>query len=160
MITDIQPENSKSQEELKKRVYGRPFKKGNKFATKEYRKPKKDEDVSLTSYINSETNQGQLMADFYIGVLKALKNNRNGDKITYRGIAIGAELVKAANELLTVNWIGKPGRRAQKEERDDRPVEEKIKEITYLVDKFGYYLIKKDNAVSEISELGYRCEKI
>ncbi|MCP5004819.1 MAG: hypothetical protein GY941_12890 [Planctomycetes bacterium] len=41
------------------------------------------------------------MADFYVGILKTIKNNRKGDKVTYKGIAIGAELVKNASI-----WVG------------------------------------------------------
>ncbi|MCP5002513.1 MAG: hypothetical protein GY941_00950 [Planctomycetes bacterium] len=68
--TLIEQENEKVQVEPKKRVVGRPFQNGNKFSTKEFRKTKKlDEDVSLSSYINNETEQGKLMADFYIGIM-------------------------------------------------------------------------------------------
>ncbi len=128
--TLIEQENETVQVEPKKKVVGRPFQKGNKFSTREFRKVKKvDEDVSLASYINKETEKGKLMADFYLGILRAIKNNRKGDRVTYKGIAIGSELVKTANEWLAVNWIGKPGKRAEEQERDDRPLDEKMKEF-------------------------------
>ncbi|MCP4989050.1 MAG: hypothetical protein GY928_24230 [Colwellia sp.] len=158
--TLIEQETENVQEVPKKKVVGRPFQKGNKFSTKEFRKEKKtEEDVSLSSYINNETEQGKLMADFYIGILKTIKNNRKGDKVTYKGIAIGAELVKTANEWLTVNWIGKPGKRAEEQERDDRPMDEKMKELEYQVGRAGYYLIRKTAVISKMKELGYECKK-
>lgn len=92
----------------KSKPRGRPFKKGNKFGSISKKDKKK---TTISDYILKKTNNGKLMADFYIGVLKAINNNTEGKKMVYNGIPITVELAKSANEWLTNNCFGKPSAR-------------------------------------------------
>ena len=65
------------------------------------------------------------MADFYIGVLKTIKTNKEGKQMSYNGIPITVELAKSANEWLTNNCFGKPSARDKlKDEEPEMSVEE------------------------------------
>ncbi len=106
----------------KKKPRGTPFKKGNKFGCGS---KKIKEKASLSDYIFRNTNNGKLMADFYIGVLKTIKTNKEGKQMSYNGIPITVELAKSANEWLTNNCFGKPSARNKpKEEGPEMSVEE------------------------------------
>ncbi len=107
---------------LKKKPRGTPFKKGNKFGCGS---KKSKEKASLSDYIFRNTNNGKLMADFYIGVLKTIKTNKEGKQMSYNGIPITVELAKSANEWLTNNCFGKPSARDKpKDEEPEMSVEE------------------------------------
>ncbi len=117
-IHELQAENNGK----KKKPRGTPFKKGNKFGCVS----KKDKNkASLSDYIFRNTNNGKLMADFYIGVLKTIKTNKEGKQMSYNGIPITVELAKSANEWLTNNCFGKPSARDKpKDEEPEMSVEE------------------------------------
>ena len=117
-IHELQAGNNGS----KKKPRGTPFKKGNKFGCVS---KKIKEKASLSDYIFRNTNNGKLMADFYIGVLKTIKTNKEGKQMSYNGIPITVELAKSANEWLTNNCFGKPSARNKpKEEGPEMSVEE------------------------------------
>ena len=92
----------------KKKPRGKPFEKGNKFGCASKKDKKK---ASISDYILKKTNNGKLMADFYIGVLKEINNNTEGKKMVYNGVPITVELAKSANDWLTNNCFGKPSAR-------------------------------------------------
>ncbi len=50
----------------------------------------------MSDYILRSTNNGKLMADFYIGVLKTIKTNKEGKQMSYNGIPITVELATLA----------------------------------------------------------------
>ncbi len=79
--------------------------------------------MPIAGYIGSETEDGRLMADIYIGALKRVKKVNDDADIkledgkvssvicTYKGVKISLDYVKAASDWLTANWLGKPGQR-------------------------------------------------
>ena len=114
-------------------------------------------DLPLGSYIGTSTQNGKLMANFYIGILEAadeVDNNKPIDDATsvtdiknriiatYKGIPISTEMVKTAAEWLTVNWIGKPGQRTPPADIDNRNVGEKLVEMEFILRELGYKMVK------------------
>jgi hypothetical protein len=68
-----------------------------------------DNKKSLSVYIGENTQDGRLMADFYIGILRAIDERL----LEYKGYKITPDMVKAAAEWLTYNYLGKPGQRKE-----------------------------------------------
>ena len=60
-------ENQENGEPKKGKPRGTPFQKGNKFG---YGSKQKKESLSLPNYIKRKTNQGKILTNFYIGILK------------------------------------------------------------------------------------------
>ena len=91
-------------------------------------------DLSVSEYIGLGSKNGRLMADFNLGVLKAVEKIDDDKDIEsilaankgvickYKGIAVTADVVKTANQWLMDNWLGKAGQRTDgvKEPEADR----------------------------------------
>ncbi len=80
--------------------------------------------MPIAGYIGAETEEGRLMADLYIGALKAVKAVDDKKELdlnavtkgvicSFKGVPISLEYVKAATDWLTSNWLGKPGQRRE-----------------------------------------------
>ncbi len=134
-IHESQTENNGS----KKKPRGRPFKKGNKFGCASKKDKKK---ASISDYILKKTNNGKLMADFYIGVLKTINANTEGKKMVYNGVPITVELAKSANDWLTNNCFGKPSARDKPAiEEPEMSREELDAEIKRMINEAGLKLV-------------------
>lgn len=113
----------------------------------------RDNDISVSKYIGLQSRNGRLMADFNLGVLKAIEKVKDdgGDEgkkgiiCKYKGVPITADVVKVANQWLMDNWIGKAGQRSVEGERDDRPEVEKLRDLEYTLKEMGYKLEKIDD---------------
>jgi len=102
----------------KSKPRGRPFPKGNNYASLRKKKPDKKK-AGLESYIQRKTSDGKKIADFYIGIISSINNNDKAvacekcDSFIYNGIRINGELVKEAHTWLTLNGWGRPSSRGK-----------------------------------------------
>ncbi len=130
---NMEPNNQDSHNtEQKKKPRGKPFEKGNKFGCTS---KKNSDKASLSDYILRSTNNGKLMADFYIGVLKAIKSNKEDKQMSYNGIPITVELAKSANEWLTNNSLGKPIQRKPDNDNEGFDIEKDRKFLKDFIKK-------------------------
>ncbi len=101
----------------KKRTRGRPFPKGNNYASLRKKKTEKEKANILETYIKQKTSSGKKIADFYIGVIDSI--NKNEDAVEcekcaafiYNGIRVNGDVVKQAHSWLTLNGWGRPSSR-------------------------------------------------
>ncbi len=113
-VQELQPENNGA----KKKPRGRPFQKGNNYASLRKKKPDKEK-ASLESYIQRKTSDGKKIADFYIGIISSINNNDEAvscekcNSLIYNGIRINSDLVKEAHSWLTLNGWGRPTSRGK-----------------------------------------------
>ncbi len=125
--------------------------------------PKKDvtTEIDYKEYAKGLTNNGRDCVDFYADLISFVKT-RPYDAAplrSFKGIPISTSTLKDANNWLMDNIVGKATARAPEVPRDDRPMEEKLKECRYLLDKMGFYVISKPDLLSTIRGMGYRIEK-
>jgi len=92
-------------------------------------------ELPISDFIGSSTQNGRLMANYYIGLLKAVDANTNGGKPKYRGVEIANDMVKAASDWLTVNWIGRAGQRKAPDDKPKRSEGELKTRLRFLVKK-------------------------
>ncbi len=92
-------------------------------------------ELPIGDFIGTNTQNGRLMANYYIGILKAVDDNKNGSKPVYRGVEIANDMVKSAADWLTVNWIGRAGQRKPPDERVKRTDAELAERLKFLVPK-------------------------
>ena len=116
----------------KKKPRGTPFKLGNRYGCGS---KKINEDTNLSDYILKCTGNGKLMANFYLGVLKTIKSNKQGEKMSYNGVPVTVELAKSANEWLVANSLGKPSARKAPDEKPKRSLEELRHRAKFLIRK-------------------------
>ncbi len=101
---------------VEKKPRGRPFQKGNNYASLRKKKPDKEK-ASLESYIQRKTSDGKKIADFYIGIISSINNNDKAvtcekcNSFIHNGIRINGDLVKEAHSWLTLNGWGRPSSR-------------------------------------------------
>ncbi len=150
-MIDINTESDihKSQAEnngKKKKPRGTPFKKGNKFGCGS---KKSRVGLSLSNYIKKKTNEGKELTDFYTGILKAVKDSDPDNVPMYKGMRVTVELSSKAVDWLGKNGWGTPSQRIPEPEVDNRSVEEKLKEMEYILKELGYKLVKIDSSNSE-----------
>ena len=121
------------------------------------RKAKSTTKRSISDYIAEKTEDGVLMANYNVGVLKAVSRVKDakdldvsdmsalkGTICVYKGIPITADVVQKANQWLMENWKGRPGQRATEAEVDTRTFDEKFKAMEYNLKEMGYKLVKID----------------
>ncbi len=78
---------------------------------------------------------------------------------SFKGVPVTAQSVPNAIAFLTENTMGKAGQRATSVDRDDRPFEEKFKELEYQCGRVGYLLIRKKDFMREVTKMGYEIKK-
>lgn len=129
---DIPKSNTRSWKEYKKRVYCSECGKAGVRNT-----PLTNElgELPIGDFIGSNTQNGRLMANYYIGLLKAVNDNKNSSKPMYRGVEIANDMVKAAADWLTVNWIGRAGQRKAPDDKIKRSEAELVERLRFLVKK-------------------------
>ncbi len=148
--SDIKNTQIAAGEQKKKKSRGTPFLPGNKFGSKS---KKKKEKLSLAEYIKKGSNNGRLMADWNLDLIKALKWVKDDAEIgsdgggkgvicSYKGIPVTAEMAKSANAWLTDNWIGRAGQRVPEPVKDDRTEDQKMEELKFTLKELGYKLVK------------------
>jgi len=125
-------ENQENGESEKKKPRGTPFQKGNQYG-RNSKKIKKE--TNLSDYILKSTSNGKLMADLYLNVLKTIKSNKQGEKMSYNGVPVTVELAKSANEWLVANSLGKPSARKQPDEKPKRSEGELKSRLRFLIKK-------------------------
>ena len=121
-----EPEHVKDKEveiltvdEPKKKTRGRPFPKGNNYASLRKKKTDKEKANVLESYIQKKTGSGKKLADFYVGIIDSINNNDKAvtcekcDSFIYNGIRINSDVVKEAHSWLTLNGWGRPSSRGK-----------------------------------------------
>lgn len=112
-------------------------------------------ELPIGDFIGSKTQNGKLMANFYIGILEAaegvdvnkkptIDSLKNKVISTYKGIPISTDLVKAASDWLTINWIGRAGQRKAPDEKPKRTLAELQSRLRFLIKK-----LVKDKVVAE-----------
>ena len=112
-------------------------------------------DLAISDYIALNSRNGRLMADFNLGVLKAvekvgadvplnIKGLLNKVICSYKGVPVTGDVVKTANQWLMDNWMGKAGQRNAPPEVDQRNADEKLKELEYVVKELGFKLVRVD----------------
>jgi hypothetical protein len=117
--------------ELKKsKPRGRPFQKGNKFGSIS---KKNREKLSLAEYIKRKTDDGKMLTDLYIGILKVVEKSDPDNIPMYKGMKVTAELAHKAVEWLGKNGWGTPSQRIPEPEVDDRTEEQKLTELEYTL---------------------------
>ncbi len=103
----------------KKKTRGRPFQKGNNYASLRKKKTDKEKANVLESYIQKKTSSGKKLADFYVGIIDSINNNDKAvacekcNSFIYNGIRINSDLVKEAHSWLTLNGWGRPSSRGK-----------------------------------------------
>ncbi|MHC4268934.1 MAG: hypothetical protein ACYSWS_02900 [Planctomycetota bacterium] len=103
----------------KKKTRGRPFPKGNNYASLRKKKTDKEKTNILESYIQQKTGSGKKLADFYIGIIDSI--NKNDEAVAcekcaafiYNGIRINGDVVKEAHSWLTLNGWCRPSSRGK-----------------------------------------------
>ena len=125
-------ENQENGEPQKKKPRGKGFLPGNKFG---YSSKKIKKETNLSDYILKSTSNGKLMADLYLNVLKTIKSNKQGEKMSYNGVPVTVELAKSANEWLIANSLGKPSARKQPDEKPKRSEGELKSRLRFLIKK-------------------------
>ncbi len=102
--------------------------------------------MPLGNYIKKNTNDLRDTADYYIGVVRYVKNLREDAKEAgrYKGIEVDQPLLTRANTFLVENSDGKPGQRTPAPEVDIRSADEKMRELEYIVKELGFRLVKID----------------
>ena len=116
--TDIQELQTKNNG-AKKKTRGRPFPKGNNYASRRKKKTDKEKANVLESYIQKKTCSGKKLADFYVGIIDSINNNDEAvtcekcDSFIYNGIRINSDVVKEAHSWLTLNGWGRPSSRGK-----------------------------------------------
>ena len=121
-------------------------------------------DLAISEYIALNSRNGRLMADFNLGVLKAVEKIGNdidsasgsvepldrrveksrGIICTYKGVPVTGEVVKTANQWLMDNWMGKAGQRNAPADIDNRNAGEKLVEMEFILRELGYKMVKID----------------
>jgi len=127
-------------EPKKSKPRGRPFKKGNKFGCGS---KKSTTSLSLSNYIKKKTNEGKILTRANIAIVKAVDDNNEDTVPTYKGITITGEMYNKALEWLTKNGWGTPSQRTPEPEVDNRSVDEKLKEMEYILKELGYKMVKE-----------------
>ena len=110
-------------------------------------------DLAISDYIALNSRNGRLMADFNLGVLKAVEKigndidsaeNSRGVICSYKGVPVTGEVVKTANQWLMDNWMGKAGQRNAPADIDLRNASEKLVEMEFILRELGYKMVKID----------------
>jgi|TARA_R100000750_G_scaffold62585_1_gene56782 hypothetical protein len=129
---------------------------------------------SMSDHIADKTEDGVLMADYNIGILKAVKRVKDkkdldvsdltalkGTICVYKGIPITAKDVQDANRFLMENWKGRPGQRVVEPDKDERSFSEKFKAMEFNLKEMGYgiYKLDKKSGEEEILEDGQKRDK-
>ena len=125
-------ENQENGEAKKGKPRGKPFQKGNKFGCGS---KQKKESLSLPSYIKRKTNQGKILTNFYIGVLKTVEDNNTDDVPTYKGMKVTPELSNRAVDWLGKNGWGTPSQRKPEDDKPKRTLEELRHRARFLIKK-------------------------
>lgn len=114
---------------------------------------KDDGTFNMGSYIAEKSRNGRMMADFNLGVLRAVERVKvdksvaegiRGVICSYKGVPVTGDVVKTANNWLMEQWKGRPGQRLPEAEEDNRSFEEKFKAMEYNLKEMGYKLVKID----------------
>jgi hypothetical protein len=134
--------------EQKKKPRGTPFKKGNKFGCGS---KKSRVGLSLSKYIKKKTNEGKELTDFYTGILKAVKDSDPDNVPMYKGMKVTVELSSKAVDWLGKNGWGTPSQRTPEPEVDTRSIDEKLKEMEYILKELGYRMVPIDSPSPERS---------
>ena len=119
--------------------------------------PDSVDELPVAHYIGKNSRNGRLMADFNLGVLKAVEkisndkvknsedgNNGKGVICTFKGIPVTPDMVKTANQWLMDNWIGKASQRNPEPEKDDRTEFQKLEELKYTMKELGFGMYELD----------------
>jgi len=115
-------------------------------------------DLAISDYIALNSRNGRLMADFNLGVLKAVeeidvdkkvdllgKGGLQGIICSYKGVAVTGEVVRTANQWLMDNWMGKAGQRNAPADIDLRNASEKLVEMEFILRELGYKMVKNEH---------------
>ncbi len=111
-------------------------------------------ELPIGDFIGSNTQNGRLMANYYIGILKSVDENKAGSKPVYRGVEIGTEMVKAAADWLTLNWIGRAGQRKPPDEKPKRTVDELRSRLRFLIKKLVKDVVVADQIIALLEGQG------
>jgi len=130
---------------------GRPFPKGNNYASLRKKKTENEKASLLESYIQKKTGSGKKLAVFYVGVIDSINNNDEAvacekcSAFIYNGIKVNSDLVKDAHSWLTFNGWGRPSTRGKTlpEEPELNPDEIKAS-IDALCEEQGIVIIPKE----------------
>ena len=136
-------ENQENGEPKKGKPRGTPFQKGNKFGCGS---KQKKESLSLPNYIKRKTNQGKILTNFYIGVLKTVEDNNTDDVPTYKGMKVTPELSNKAVDWLGKNGWGTPSQRKPEDDKPKRTLDELKHRFRFLVKK----VFKKEENIKKI----------
>ncbi len=143
-IHESQAENNGS----KKKPRGRPFQKDNKFGCGSKKSTVK---LSLSKYIKKKTNEGKILTNFYMGILKAVEDSDTDNVPMYKGMKVAAELSNKAVDWLSKNGWGTPSQRIPEPEVDNRSDDEKLHELEYVLKELGYKMVPIDSPIPERS---------
>ncbi len=143
-IHKLQTENNGK----KKKPRGTPFKKGNKFGCGSKKSTVR---LSLSKYIKKKTNEGKILTNFYTGILKAVEGSDADNVPMYKGMKVTVELSSKAVDWLGKNGWGTPSQRTPEPEVDNRSVDEKFKELEYVLKELGYKMVPVDSPSPERS---------
>ncbi len=127
---------------IKNKPRGRPFQKDNKFGSISKKNKKK---LTLAEYIKRKTDDGKMLTDLYIGILKVVEKSDPDNMPIYKGMKVTAELAHKAVEWLGKNGWGTPSQRIPEPEKDDRTEEQKLAELEYNLKELGYKMIPIDS---------------
>ncbi len=135
----------------KKRTIGRPFPKGNNYASLRKKKTDKDKANQLESYIQKKTGSGKKLADFYVGIIDSINNNDDAvacekcSAFIYNGIKVNSDLVKEAHSWLTLNGWGRPSSRDKPlPEEPELTVEELDAQLAASCEALGLVILSKE----------------
>lgn len=116
--------------------------------------PDSKDEMPIMHYIGKNSRNGRLMADYNLGILKAVEKVGDAQELSiqdgkintvicmYKGIPVSPEMAKGANQWLMDNWIGKASQRLLEPEKDDRTEEQKMEELKYTMKELGYEMVK------------------
>jgi len=110
--------------------------------------------LPIGGYIATQSDNGRLIADMYLGALKRVKginddadiNGVDGNKgimSRYKGVPLTLEFLKAASDWLTSNWLGKPGQRREVVPEPELNAEEIKASLEALCDEQGLVILTK-----------------
>ncbi len=124
----------------------KPFQKGNKFGCGS---KKSTTTLSLSKYIKKKTNEGKILTNFYIGILKAVEDSGPENVPMYKGMRVMVELSSKA-----VDWLGKngwdtPSQRKPEDEKPKRTESELVTRLHFVIKK----LVKDRGISGQIVEL-------
>lgn len=114
--------------------------------------------LPIGKYLEDETGNGKLQANFWIGVMKKVDTHvekKDEDQYCakcksktydyyYKGLLVTAELAKSAADWLTMNTFGRYGQRKAPDEKPKRTLQELQSRLRFLIKK-----LVKDKVVAE-----------